>query len=312
MIKYYIAVAFLTAIVVGFLIYGFSKGGTPGKAREEKFDEKRVRDISDLKYGVESYYLKNGKLPSATSDIDKSLNPDTSTKDPENNIEYTYIAGEDNNYKLCANFGTSSEDTKNGAGYSYDPSLKHPKGSYCFDLKVQKQLQSDTSRYVYNRYLSSEASVDNPANKSKVAQTFRLTKDSDVKGIETELTFVNSYVQRVDGVPKLYLREFSGDSDFEAGKLLASADVLTGVLGNKQNRKILFGRPVKLSANKTYVLIFVGDGNTTMNLSYAQDENPDSSGNAYQYYSSNVPNSDPKKYVWNKYEKGDIYYKLIT
>lgn len=307
MIKYLLAIGFISTLVLAVIIYIFVTKGTPGTIRAEKFDQTRQQDISRLKGSIENYYFKNKKLPNSVADLAEGSS--SVKKDPETNNDYVYVPGEDLNYQLCATFNLESKETENSRYQNYyDQEFKHPKGYHCFDLKVQKATANVS--YSYSDYVSSMESPDK-RSKSKVAQTFKVDKNRSVKGLKSKFDFENPYVVKVHGDHTVVLREFVNEKDLEAGTLLASGKVSDIALAQLNEQNILFNTSVNLVPNKQYVLIFEAAGNTTMNLLVSK-QGPDPSGNVYLFTFSNVPNSDPDKFVWNKQEKWDIYYELIS
>ncbi|MEX0622229.1 MAG: hypothetical protein WD187_04570 [Candidatus Woykebacteria bacterium] len=138
--KHYFTIGAVTIIVIIAIIYGFFAAGTPGEARERKFDQERVSNISSLKYVVEDYYQQNKQLPSRLDDLSTSSYGYGSIKDPETGEEYFYSTAGSTSYKLCATFSTASDEKQDSIYGYYDREFSHPKGYHCFNQTIRTSL----------------------------------------------------------------------------------------------------------------------------------------------------------------------------
>lgn len=131
--KIYFLLAITTIISLGSLFYGFTLTGSPLKARDMKFDQRRVQDIADIQYRIETYFSQNQKLP----DTLKDLPEDTQYYhiiDPETKEPYEYSKKGDSEYTLCATYKTEEKATE--TTYSTLSNKPHGKGRVCNDIKV--------------------------------------------------------------------------------------------------------------------------------------------------------------------------------
>ena len=71
----------LSFIVLLTIIYGFMDGGSPQAARNNRFDNTRIRDIKTIKNWVGSYYRVKKLLPATILDAYTNYN-NTYTKIP--------------------------------------------------------------------------------------------------------------------------------------------------------------------------------------------------------------------------------------
>lgn len=138
MIKYYLGIFTLSAIFLAALIYGFSAGGSPARARGEKFDLTRERDLQDLQSTIRYYHNMNKKLPESLAEVDDSYSK-ARKNDPESGVQYHYEVKGALNYQLCATFSTDTIDKPSNR--LQIPSIgpdeyKHPRGYYCFDYQL--------------------------------------------------------------------------------------------------------------------------------------------------------------------------------
>ena len=141
MIKYYLGIGILTVLVVAAIIYGFVEGGTPRHARDVKFDQTRINDISSIKFAVENYYYANKKLPESLTHVKNTSGLSKDPKDPQTNEDYEYKKVSSVSYQICADFNIDSSEAKNDQRYAYlyqNGDFDHPKGRHCFDFKVNQ------------------------------------------------------------------------------------------------------------------------------------------------------------------------------
>lgn len=172
----YLIIGFISIIVVGAVLFGFFVTGSPFETRARKFDQTRVSDISSVKNKIESYYRTNKKLPEKLSDLTLSSYEKDNIRDPETNQEYEYSTISSTSYKICAIFSTASDKNKDPYSY-YGDSYVHPKGNYCFDLKIP-------------------ASTIKAANKSNTATTLQKTttfKDKNISSAETSALNIQTF-----------------------------------------------------------------------------------------------------------------------
>ncbi|HSX57873.1 MAG TPA: hypothetical protein VLE47_01210 [Candidatus Saccharimonadales bacterium] len=138
MTKDYIIISIITVIVAITLVLGFSVIGGPGAARNAKFDQTRVSDLTSLKRSIEDYYYTKHALPNSLSDVTNATSYSDSLnnlKDPQTKSSYIYDPVSSTKYKLCATFDTDSTASQSSTYYT-DPSFSHPKGYYCFNFNV--------------------------------------------------------------------------------------------------------------------------------------------------------------------------------
>ncbi len=114
------------------IIIGFIYSGSPGQARQEGFDEQRVRNLENIYWSIESYTEQNdNKTLPQTLDI---LNPQFLTPiptDPETKEQYRYEIINKEQYRLCATFSQPSRQ---------EPQINewnHPAGEHCFEKSIK-------------------------------------------------------------------------------------------------------------------------------------------------------------------------------
>ena len=111
-----------------------------------QFDQQRVNDLSNIQWQIVTYWQRKGQLPSALSDLHDSISGFSVPVDPETQQNYTYevINTEALSFQLCATFDQPAEQQRN-TKYVYpvasqDENWQHPKGYYCFERIIDKQL----------------------------------------------------------------------------------------------------------------------------------------------------------------------------
>ena len=86
------------AIVAGMLALG-----SPAKARERRFDERRLEDLAAIERAVDDYHYYHGGLPTTLDDLNKGAGQ-APFRDPLTQQTYEYRALDDHGYELCAVF----------------------------------------------------------------------------------------------------------------------------------------------------------------------------------------------------------------
>ncbi len=109
-----LALAVIAAITIS--IVTLNKTGTPGQIRKEKFDERRLNDLSLIQNNVLNYWQSHRQLPSKLVDISDPMYQTTIPRDPKTSDPYDYEIVEQSeiinnrpteaSFKLCANFET--------------------------------------------------------------------------------------------------------------------------------------------------------------------------------------------------------------
>jgi len=106
MYKYYIGMAIIGAIFLAAILGIFFESGGPLKAKAQKLDQERSKDISSLRSSIKSYYRSNGTLPTSLSLVNSQ-----SKQDPETEQNYDYNKISETSYSLCATFSPIQQMT---------------------------------------------------------------------------------------------------------------------------------------------------------------------------------------------------------
>ena len=137
----------LTAIITAVVVIASIAGGfflidSPQVARAKSFDQRRVNDLSNIRWQIDEFYRQNKKMP---SDLNE-LNPYQVAADPKTNEPYQYEPTGEQAYQLCANFETSNrqETKENRDLYPTTDSFIHDSGQTCFDFQITEN-DPDTS-----------------------------------------------------------------------------------------------------------------------------------------------------------------------
>ncbi|HYF28814.1 MAG TPA: DUF5671 domain-containing protein [Candidatus Paceibacterota bacterium] len=111
----------LIAVVAGFFIVG-----TPGAARDVRFDIRRVNDLQMIQGQVLSYYQQKQTLPDSLSELEDPLAYFTLPADPETNADYVYKKTGDLSFELCAVFAREGKDLAGRGGFGRDIAVSYP------------------------------------------------------------------------------------------------------------------------------------------------------------------------------------------
>ena len=131
-------VGVVIAVIVLAVGYGLFLVGTPAQQRLLQFDERRVSDLQQITYSIDSYWERNRRLPESLEDLRDPRYFVSSLSDPKTGEPYEYQTVSEIAYELCAVFE---------AEYAGDPYARMPVsesfwyhgiGRTCFTLEVRK------------------------------------------------------------------------------------------------------------------------------------------------------------------------------
>jgi len=127
-----VSVAVAAAVVAGLIVVG-----SPGEARLEKIDRRRVSDLYEIVDGVNRYWTQNQALPLDLSALTEATSFEPGV-DPETGLAYVYRLLEPNRYEVCATFATECTSRDNRCapwrvGGRHEISA-HGAGEQCFEL----------------------------------------------------------------------------------------------------------------------------------------------------------------------------------
>ncbi len=128
----------LTIVIIGVVIGAFFLVGSPGKGRQQRFDDQRSQDLQTIRYGgVDAYIQRTGNLPASLDEIQKTIVISSTSNpfvDPETGKPFEYQKAGDAAFTLCATFDLPSDASTSGNG---DVFWTHAAGRACFNFKVQ-------------------------------------------------------------------------------------------------------------------------------------------------------------------------------
>jgi type II secretory pathway pseudopilin PulG len=141
--------------VVALLVAGFLTVGSPRQARDQAEDSQRASRLFDLHNLLSTYASIQGNLPDSLDDfedlrgtpnahlLDSFETEFDPRRDPGTGEEFAYEKVDDDSYRVCATFKTSSEDSGRGFSpirgqspdfYNFDAGLN------CFDVDADFDL----------------------------------------------------------------------------------------------------------------------------------------------------------------------------
>jgi len=115
--------------------------GTPGQQRLVRQDERRERDLIDLKEEIEGWAKRNEALPANLAALARP-GVRLRASDPFTWQPYEYKVLGERDYRLCAAFDTDSADVQRNGGSGRD--WRHPRGRHCFDMKLPEPGKVDS------------------------------------------------------------------------------------------------------------------------------------------------------------------------
>ena len=127
------------AIVVA-VVYGFTLVGSPAGQRLIQFDERRVSNLQQITFAIDSYWDRNRSVPATLEDLRDSRYFVNSITDPKTGEPYEYRVTDEDSYVLCAVFETESgarEDLRVLTKPFSEQVWEHGIGYACFERDVQ-------------------------------------------------------------------------------------------------------------------------------------------------------------------------------
>ena len=134
---------FTGAVVVSValtVLYGLMLVGTPAQQRLLQFDERRISDLQQITFAIDSYWERSKELPEVLEDLRDARYYVQSITDPKTGEPYEYIILTEDTYQLCAIFETdtaSSQYQEKPRAFS-EELWNHGIGRACFTLEVRK------------------------------------------------------------------------------------------------------------------------------------------------------------------------------
>lgn len=137
--------ALIVTIIVGLaVVTAILLLDPPSLQRQRRLDTKRIRDLTNISYSIDSYWERKKSLPPDLATLDREPGLKIPLKDPETGIAYVYELTNSKSYRLCAVFSLDSS----GESQECNPCRKwsHGAGRQCFDLKPLKSEDKTDKR----------------------------------------------------------------------------------------------------------------------------------------------------------------------
>lgn len=132
-------------VVLAAVVFGFFVAGSPSSRRAERFDERRVNDLSLIQSQVISYWQNKSELPSGLDKLPNDILGVVIPRDPKTGNAYEYRVVSDLRFQICATFETSTNEGQNSvkplpAAYPYPggevQTWQHGTGRTCFQRTI--------------------------------------------------------------------------------------------------------------------------------------------------------------------------------
>ncbi|MGE5833857.1 MAG: hypothetical protein ACM4AI_05220 [Acidobacteriota bacterium] len=125
--------ACIVAAVVAAIAAAFVYVGSPGEARQRRFDDQRVGDLTEIVTSLDAYWRTNTRLPMSLEEAARG-GAASVPRDPESGEPYAYRIVDDRHYEVCATFARPSTDVP----AMHEPPFRgHAAGRQCFTLEVK-------------------------------------------------------------------------------------------------------------------------------------------------------------------------------
>jgi hypothetical protein len=127
----------VSALIVGAVLAAIAIAlvyvGSPGEARQRRFDERRVSVLTEIVTSLDRYWSANARLPASVEEAARG-GAASVPRDPETGEPYGYRVLDDRRYELCATFARPSDDPP---ALNELPFRAHAAGRQCFTMSVK-------------------------------------------------------------------------------------------------------------------------------------------------------------------------------
>lgn len=136
------------ALVILSIGSGFFIIGSPTTARQARFDEQKVGDLSNLQYQIVHYWQQKEELPPSLGVLNDPIYGYTVPKDPQTGSDYTYRVTGPMSFELCATFNapTRGVDRNSVAGHVGGDVWMHGEGQTCFERPIDPERYPPTEK----------------------------------------------------------------------------------------------------------------------------------------------------------------------
>ena len=114
---------------------------SPTVERDQRLDERRIAELSQLQVAVEDWARSRGRLPASLAELATQPGMALPVHDPVDGTDYGFEAVDAGRYRLCAVFATDTAKEQEPA-YPYAGSpveWAHPAGRHCFDRRLPRE-----------------------------------------------------------------------------------------------------------------------------------------------------------------------------
>jgi len=131
-----------SGIVLLTIVWGFIVTGSPGTARLQRFDDRRIEHLQTIHNEIENFSMGASRylpleertiqrpLPRTLQEVrDSAAQRRPDIRDPETGAPYDYVILNDSRYQLCASFQFVRDEQLN-------PMWNHPAGAHCFEFDL--------------------------------------------------------------------------------------------------------------------------------------------------------------------------------
>lgn len=135
----------VVGVITLAVLYGLILVGTPAQQRLIQFDQRRVSDLQQISFAIDSYWERNKKLPETLEDLRDPRYYLQSIADPKTGEPYEYRVVSEAGYELCAVFEVDSAQIQEEFPKPFSAELwDHGIGRTCFSLEVREPVKESS------------------------------------------------------------------------------------------------------------------------------------------------------------------------
>lgn len=113
----------------------------PGKQREARIDQRRVRDLDRIDTAARLHLREHGTLPADLAALAATPGLQLAITDPVDDSAYGYEVTGPRSLRLCARFATDTAGEARASEYQDRRGWYHPAGRHCFDRRFDESTE---------------------------------------------------------------------------------------------------------------------------------------------------------------------------
>ncbi len=133
------------AVVVAAMVAGLLVLGSPVDERARRIDERRLRELQELRSAVDLHFRRDAALPDSLEELARRSPLPVRMTEPDGGRLYGYEVIDSTSYRLCATFTFPTPDHEDSR-YYHEKEWAHGAGRQCFRFRVRLRDRDEIAR----------------------------------------------------------------------------------------------------------------------------------------------------------------------